>query len=320
MKVLITRQIPRVGIDLLRERLDVDLNASSTPLDPDELRRRAADCDALLCLLTDAIDRQLLADLPHLRIVSNHAVGVDNIDVEAATERGIAVTNTPGVLTEATADFTWALLLGLARRLVEGDRMMRAGDYPGWDPLMLLGTDLVGKTLGIIGPGRIGKAVARRARGWEMTIRYCGRSDHPDWERELGATRLALDDLLAEADVVSLHVPLNEETHHLLDGPRLRKMKPTALLINTARGPVIDEEALVAALRDRAIGGAALDVFEREPDTAPGLVDLDNVLLAPHIASATVDTRNRMAEIAARNIVRFLDGERPVSIVNPEVL
>ena len=238
MKVLVTRQIPRVGIDLLRERFDVDLNASATPLAPDELRRRAADCDALLCLLTDAIDRQLLADLPHLRIVSNHAVGVDNIDVKAATERGIAVTNTPGVLTEATADFTWALLLGLARRLVEGDRMMRAGEYPGWDPLMLLGTDLVGKTLGIIGPGRIGKAVARRARGWDMAIRYCGRSEHPDWEDELGATRLALDDLLAEADVVSLHVPLNEETHHLLDDPRIGRQDRRAQARQRIAAPV----------------------------------------------------------------------------------
>lgn len=320
MKILITRKVPDIAVQLLQAHFEVDLHAGPAPLSAGELHRRVKDAAGMLCLLTDRIDREVIAAAPALRVISNHAVGVDNIDVAGATRRGIAVTNTPSVLTDATADFTWALLLAVARNILAGDRLVRSGAFSGWDPLMLLGADLAGKTLGIVGAGRIGTAVAARSRGWEMDICYFNRSVNQRLEKDLGARRVGLPELLGSADFVTIHLPLSAETTHLIGAAELAMMKPGAYLINTARGAIIDEQALVAALRSGQIAGAALDVFEREPELAAGLAGVENVLLAPHIASATHHTRNQMAEIAARNIINIFQGKPPISIVNPEVL
>jgi len=320
VKVFITRNIPPIGIDLLKSHFEVEHNASSETLPGELLKRKLKDADAVLCLLTDAITPEIMDAAPKLKVISNHAVGVDNVDVAYATRRGIAVTNTPGVLTDATADFTWTLLLALARNVVAGDALVRNGRFRGWDPLFLLGADLVGTTLGIVGAGRIGTAVAERSAGWKMNILYFDRAPNPHLEKTFHARRVSLPLLLKEADFVTIHLPLGAETTHLLGEPEFTLMKPTAYLVNTARGAIIDEAALVRALREGKIAGAALDVYEREPELAGGLAELNNVLLAPHIASATVATRNKMAEIAARNIIHAIHGETPVSIVNPEVL
>jgi glyoxylate reductase len=260
--------------------------------------------DALLCLLTDRIDAAVLDGGDRLKIVANMAVGTDNIDLEAAHRRGIAVANTPDVLTDATADLTFALLLGVARRLVWGDRLVRSDDFTGWSPSLGLGMDVTERTLGIVGPGRIGKAVAERARGFRMTVLETRRKGG-----------VPLSELLECADFVSLHVPLSEETHHLIGEAELRRMRSHAILINTARGPAIDERALVRALGDGWIAGAGLDVFENEPELAPGLADLPNVVLTPHVGSATIATRNRMAEIAATNVVAALEGREIPNLV-----
>ena len=320
MKILITRKVPGIAVQLLQAHFEVDMHAGPSPMSTGELKRRVKDAAGILTLLTDQIDREIIESAAALRVISNHAVGVDNIDLASATRRGIAVTNTPSVLTDATADFTWALLLAVSRNILAGDRLVRSGTFSGWDPLMLLGADLKGKTLGIVGAGRIGSAVAARSRGWEMDICYFNRSVKRRLEKETGARRVALPELLQSADFVTIHLPLSAETTHLIGAAELALMKPGAYLINTARGAIIDEQALVAALRARRIAGAALDVFEREPDLAAGLAELENVLLAPHIASATHHTRNQMAEIAAQNIIHILQGRPPLSIVNPEVL
>ena len=262
--------------------------------------------DALLCLLTDRIDAALLESSPRLRLVANMAVGTDNVDLEAAECLGIAVTNTPDVLTAATADLAFGLLIAAARGLLWGDRLVRAGGFLGWAPDLGVGLEVSGATLGIVGAGRIGTAVAERARGFAMEVLLARRS---------GGT--PLDELLERSDFVSLHVPMTPETHHLIGEAELARMKPTAVLINTARGPVVDEVALVRALRERRIAAAALDVFEREPELAPGLASLPNVVLAPHLGSATIATRNRMAETAARNIVACATGEPLPSAVLP---
>lgn len=320
MKILITRKVPEIAVQLLQAHFEVDMNAEPAALGSGELKQRVKDAAGILTLLTDRIDREILDAAPALQVISNHAVGVDNIDVASATRRGIAVTNTPSVLTDATADFTWALLLAASRNILAGDRLVRSGKFSGWDPLMLLGADLTGKTLGIVGAGRIGTAVAARSRGWEMDICYFNRSVNRRLEAEMGARRVDLPELLRSADFITIHLPLSAETTHLIGAAELAMMKPGAYLINTARGAIIDEQALVTALRAGRIAGAALDVFEREPDLAAGLAELDNVLLAPHIASATYHTRNQMAEIAARNIINIFQGKPPVSIINPEVL
>jgi glyoxylate reductase len=256
-------------------------------------------CDALLCLLTDRIDDALLAAAPRLRIVANMAVGTDNVDLAAARARNVAVSNTPDVLTDATADLTWALLLATARRLAWGDRYVRGGGFTGWHPELGIGADVTGRTLGIVGPGRIGRAVAERARGFRMEVLLHGRS----------STGLPLDELLERSDFVSLHLPLSPETRHLIGERELRRMRPPAILVNTARGPIVDEAALVRALREGWIAGAGLDVFEREPALAPGLAELPQVVLAPHVGSATTATRDRMAELAAESIVAALAGK-----------
>jgi glyoxylate reductase len=286
-----------------------------------EVLKRVAGKDALICLLTEKVDRELLDEAgPNLRIVANVAVGYDNIDVPACTERSVAVTNTPGVLDETTADFTWTLLMGVARRLVEGDRLARSGAWRQWNLDQLCGTDVWGKTLGIIGFGRIGRAVARRAAGFRMRVIYNSTTRAPaDVERELNAEFLPRDQVLEQADFLSLHVPLRAETRGLIGPAELAKMKRTAFLINTTRGPVVQEAALVAALEQGTIAGAALDVFEREPLISEGL-RRDNVVLAPHLGSASVETRTRMSMIAVENAVAFFSGKRPPTILNPEAL
>jgi len=252
-------------------------------------------------------------------VVSNYAVGYDNIDVEAATRRGIIVTNTPGVLTEATADMAWTLLLAAARRVAEGDRIMRRQSFQGWGPLFLLGQDITGKTLGILGAGRIGSAVARRSTGWNMKILYYDRNRNQDLEKKYAAKKVDLNRLIQSADFISIHLPLSAETHHLINQENLSKMKKSTVLINTARGSIIDEQALVKALREKWIAAAGLDVYENEPFLTAGLSELENVVLAPHIGSATVKARDDMARIAASNLLAVLDGKRPPNPVNPEV-
>lgn len=317
-RVYVTRVIPQEGIDRLRAHADVDVNEADDQLSPEQLRQKAAEYDALVTLLTDNIDRSVLeAGKGTLKIVANVAVGYDNIDVEAATDIGVLVTNTPGVLTETTADFAWALLMATARRVCEGTSFIRAGKFHGWGILMLLGDDVHGKTLGIVGFGRIGQAVARRATGFDMTILYYDPIiEAEDVAARLGARRVDLETLLRESDFVSVHTPLTLDTRHLISAPQFALMKRTAHLINTSRGPVVDEGALVEALRAGEIKGAALDVYENEPQTHPGLTDLDNVVVTPHIASASVTTRTRMATIAAENVIASLEGKWPPNLVN----
>ncbi|NLF63935.1 MAG: D-glycerate dehydrogenase [Chloroflexi bacterium] len=318
--VLITRRTFPAVLDLFeRAGLTVDHNAADTPLSRAELAARLQGARALMPLLTDRVDAALLDAAPSLEIVANVAVGYDNVDVGAATARGIVVSNTPGVLTEATADLTMALLLAAARRLPEADAYTRAGRYQGWELFQPhLGLDVSGQTLGIAGMGRIGSAVARRAAlGFNMPILYTSRSPVPAVEAELGARRVDLDTLLRESDFVSLHLPLTPETRHLIGAAQLALMKPTAILINTARGPIVDEAALVAALESGAIAGAALDVYEEEPAVHPGLPALhQHVVLAPHIGSATTRTRERMSLTAAANIVAVLGGGKAPNAVN----
>ena len=321
-KVSVTREIPDPGIPIVREIApDARINPDDRVLTRGELLDYVRGCDGVLCLLTDPIDAEVLdAAGAQCRIFANYAVGYNNIDVAAATARGIMVTNTPGVLTDATADHAWALLFSVARRIVEGDAFMRAGKFEGWGPLMFLGGDITGKTLGIVGAGRIGAAMALKSRGFGMRVLYADVARNEELESDLGAQWVDLDTLLAESDFVSLHVALTPETVHLINAERLGKMKPTAYLINTSRGPVVDEIALVDALTSRRIAGAGLDVYEDEPAMKPGLADCPNAVIVPHIASATNWTRSKMAEMAATNLVAGLKGETPPNLVNPEVL
>jgi lactate dehydrogenase-like 2-hydroxyacid dehydrogenase len=321
-RVLVTRRIPDAGLAMLREATDVDLWEGDEPPPRDELLARVRGVDGLLSLLTERVDEELLdAAGPGLRVVANLAVGFDNVDVEACARRGIAVGNTPGVLTETTADLAWALMLAAARRLPEAERYVREGRWRTWDPLALLGPDIHGSTLGIVGFGRIGRAVARRAAGFGMRVVYHSRTrlDAAD-EREHGAAWLPLPELLAEADFVSLHVALTPETRHLIDAAALRSMKPTAVLVNTSRGPVVDTDALVDALRRGTIAAAALDVTDPEPLPAGHpLVGMDKCLVVPHIGSASPATRRRMAEMAASNLLAGLRGDRLPHPVNAQV-
>jgi glyoxylate reductase len=285
-----------------------------------EVLRRVAGEDGLICLLTEKIDEELLAAAPRLRIVANVAVGYDNVDLAACTRRKVAVTNTPGVLDETTADLAWALMMTVARRLIEGDALARSGQWRGWNLDQMCGTDVWGKTLGILGFGRIGRAVARRAKGFQMRVIYHSRTRAPaEVERELGAEFLQRDQVLAQADFLSLHVPLTPETRGLIGARELAMMKPTAFLVNTSRGSVVQEAALVEALAGGKIAGAALDVYEREPVISDGL-RRPNVVLAPHMGSGSVETRTKMAMMAVENVIALFDGRRPPNILNPEVL
>ncbi|WP_164012934.1 2-hydroxyacid dehydrogenase [Pyxidicoccus trucidator] len=319
-RVFVTRQLPGEALGRLGRHVDLRLWEEELPPSRDALLAEAALAEGLVTLLTDRVDAALLAAAPGLRAVSNVAVGYDNIDVPACTTRRIPVGNTPGVLTETTADFAFALLMGLARRVAEADAFVRAGKWRTWSPTLLLGTDVHGATLGIVGLGAIGTAVARRARGFGMRVLYVGRQPRPELEAELGARRVDKATLLAEADVVSLHVPLSPETRHWLGRAELAAMKPGALLVNTARGGVVDQDALIEALREGRLGGAALDVMDPEPLPVDSpLMTLPNVLLAPHIASASHATRGRMASMAVDNLLAALEGRRPPHCVNPEL-
>lgn len=319
-KVLVTRNIPQESLALLKPHFEVDYRDKSTPIPRSELLRRLKGVKALLCLLTERVNGELFDAAPDLRMVSTFSVGLDHVDVAEATRRGVLVTHTPGVLTETCADFTWAMLFAAARRVAEGDRMMRAGRYKGWDPLMLLGTDVHGKTLGILGFGRIGQAVARRAAGFDMQVLYSDLHRAPEAvERDLHARYVDTETLVKESDFLCLHTVLDQTTYHLMDERRLRMMKRSAYLINGARGPIVDEKALVKALKEGWIRGAALDVYEDEPKTAPGLAKLDNVVLIPHLASASLETRGAMGRLAAGSIVDYLVHRRtPANAVNPQ--
>ncbi len=290
------------------------------PMPADALKQalRDADPDAVICMLHDKIDASVFDAAPRCKLFANYAVGHNNIDSTEATKRGILITNTPGVLTEATADIAWTLILAVARLAIEGDAVMRAEAFPGWGPNYMVGGDVSGQTLGIVGPGRIATAVAERARGFRMPILYHGRRDRPELNA-IGAKKVDLDTLLKESDFVSLHVPLTPETTHMIDARAIKLMKPTAYLINTSRGPVIDEAALVEALNNRTIAGAGLDVYEREPAMAAGLAACKNAVLLPHLGSATVRTRAEMSDLVAANVIAGLEGRRPESLVNVEV-
>jgi len=320
MKVYVTRPVFDGAIDRLRREFEVELNTEDRILTKQELTAHLRDKDGALTLLTDAIDLELLQSTPRLKVVANFAVGFNNVAVDSATQLGVVVTNTPGVLTETTADFAWTLLMAAARRVVEADKFARAGKFKAWGPKMFLGYDIYGKTLGLVGLGRIGQAVARRAAGFNMRVVFHDPESIPDRIiKELGVTRLPFDELLRVSDFISLHVPLFPETHHLLNDHTFALMKPTCIVINTSRGPVVDEKALVRAVRDGKIAGAGLDVFENEPEIEPELFAMENVILAPHIASASHETRLRMCMMAADNLIAALKGERPPNLVNPEV-
>jgi glyoxylate reductase len=318
-KVLATRPLFPAAQKILNAACEVEYWTKRERISKEQLFRRVKDKEGLVCLLTEKVNEELLQAAPKLRIAANVAVGFDNMDVPACTKRGVVATNTPGILDETTADFAWALMMAVARRIGEGEALARSGKWKGWDLDQLVGTDVWGKTLGLVGFGRIGQAVARRARGFEMKVIYTDAVRAPETvERELRAEFCELTELLARADFISLHVPLLPETRGLFNAARFAKMKPTAYLINTARGPVVDEAALVAALKKGKIAGAALDVYEKEPKFHPGL-KRPNVVLAPHIASASIETRTKMACMAAENVVALLNGRRPPNMLNPEV-
>ena len=318
--VFVTRRIPEKGLEMIRDVCEVDLWAGELPPGRDELLKHVKGMDGLLSLLTDKVDGELMdAAGEQLKVISNLAVGFDNIDVPAATARGIPVGNTPDVLTDATADFAFTLLLAAGRRLLEGDRYIKAGKWKTWDPLALLGVEIKGATLGLVGFGRIGKAMARRAAGFDMRVIYYDPSEKiPD--SRIDATHVDFDTLLEESDFISLHVPLTTDTRHLIGAEALSKMKTEAVLINTARGPIVDPDALYEALKQRRIFAAALDVTEPEPlPLEHPLYALDNLIIAPHIASASRATRDKMAMMAAQNLIAGLKGERLPNCVNPQV-
>ncbi|NMC82347.1 MAG: D-glycerate dehydrogenase [Armatimonadetes bacterium] len=316
----VTREIPSVGLDLLLEAGSVETWQDDVPPPREELLSRVAEADALLCLLTDRIDAEVLDAAPKLKVVSAYAVGVDNIDVPAATERGICVCNTPGVLTNATADLTWALILAAARRIVEADACTRKGEWRSWGPRLMVGKPVAQSTLGIIGMGRIGQAVARRAMGFEMPILYHSGKQYPDIERLTGAKYVDLDTLLAESDFVTIHTQLTPETRGMIGANQLARMKPSAVLVNTARGPIVDQPALTEALREGRLYAAGLDVFEVEPVSQQDpLLELPNVVALPHIGSADETTRNAMARMAAEAILDVSAGRLPAHLVNYDV-
>lgn len=317
-KVFVTRLIAEKALELIKSECQMEINPEDRALTKQEIINGVQGKDGLLCLLTDTIDAEIMDASPKLKIIANMAVGFNNIDVKAATERKIAVTNTPGVLTETTADLAWALIMATARRIAEADKFTREGKFNGWGPMMMLGADVHGKILGIIGFGRIGKAVAKRALGFDMHIIYY---DTQEVNAEIipgrKALYLPLSLVISHADFISIHVPLTKETHHFIGEKEFRLMKETAYLINTSRGPIVDEKALVKTLKEKKIAGAGLDVYEEEPKIHPELLKLDNAILLPHIGSASVETRTKMAIMAAENLLASLKGQTPPNIINP---
>lgn len=317
-KVLVTREVFDDTLDYLRQHCTVIDNQADVPYAPQPLGAALADCDGLMCALTDKVDAALLAAAPKLRAVANIAVGYNNIDVPACTARGVMATNTPGVLDDSTADLAWALMLGTARRITEVERRIRTGEWTGWRLKQWLGVDVHHATLGIVGMGRIGQAIARRASGFEMKVIYHNRNRiAAELEQKCNATYATLDELLAQSDFVVLQVPYSPATHHLIGAVQLATMKPGAILINSTRGGVVDDAALVEALKNGRIRGAGLDVYENEPKLHSGFLQLDNVVLAPHIGSSTEATRRAMAMLAARNLVAALTGQTPPNLINP---
>ncbi|KKU04242.1 MAG: D-isomer specific 2-hydroxyacid dehydrogenase NAD-binding protein [Candidatus Woesebacteria bacterium GW2011_GWC2_47_16] len=322
MKIFVTRKIPGEHLEKLKEAgHEAVVSEFNRPLTGEELVERVKGADAILSLLTDRIDGDLMdAAGPQLKVISNYAVGFDNIDVTGASDRGIVVVNTPSdEVNEAVAEHTWALILALSRRIVESDEAVRRGGYKGWEPDIFIGVNVIGKTLGIVGLGRIGSMVARRAKGYNMTVLYNKHESDPEAEKELGVAFASLDELLAKSDFVSLHVPLTDETRHMINAETLAKMKKGSFLINTARGSIVDERNLVEALKSGHLGGVALDVFDNEPNIDPELLAMPNTITTPHIASATYEARNKMGEMAVEAILSTLEGEKPTTIVNEEV-
>ena len=320
-KVLLTRRLPADGMKLLERQFDLEVNPLDEIMSSATIVKSIQDKEGLACLLTDDIDSKIIEAASNLKIIANYAVGYNNIDLRAANTRKIAVTNTPDVLTEATADLTMGLIVSVARRIVEGDKHVRAGRFKGWAPELLLGSDIHGKILGIIGMGRIGKAVAKRAHGFGMNVRYYDKKRLPeDIEQRMAIHFCPIMQLLQESDFISLHAPLTDSTHHLISTEELAAMKGTAYLINVARGAIVDEKSLVDALRDRVIAGCALDVYEHEPSVTPELLQMPNVVLVPHIGSASIEARTKMALMVCDNLIAVLvDSKRPPNIVNPEI-
>lgn len=321
-KVYVTREMPERGLRIIKEKFDAEVWPEYAPPPKKLIIEKAAKVDALATLLSDKIDAEVYNAAPKLKIVAQMAVGFDNIDVAEATKRGIYVTNTPGVLTDTTADFAWALLMAVARRVAEADKYVRTGQWKvGWHPMMLQGRDLHGATLGIVGLGRIGCAIAKRAKGFDMKVLYNDVIRRPDFEKEYGIQFVDTDHLFKNADFITINVPLMKETYHLVDEKKLGMMKKTAYVINNSRGPVVDEKALYKALKEGWIAGAGLDVFEQEPTPMDNpLLKLDNIVVAPHISSASYETRSKMAEMVADNLVAFFEGKTPPNLVNSEVL
>lgn len=324
-KIYVTRRIPEAGLEMLKEKFgenEVEINPHDRVLERNELLEKVKGREAVLCLLTDKIDEEVMeAAGSDCKIFSNYAVGYNNIDLKAATEKDIMVTNTPGVLTDATADLAIALIIGVARRIVEADKFMRAGKYDGWAPMLFLGKEIEGKTLGIVGAGRIGSNIGRKmAKCFNMNILYSDRTQKEDFEKETGAKQVDLETLCKESDFISLNLSYSPETHHMINEKMISVMKKDAIIVNTARGKIIDEEALVKALKENRIFGAGLDVFEDEPEMKEGLSELDNVIVLPHIGSATHEARTKMSEIAAQNIIDALEEKTPEYLVNKEVI
>jgi len=316
MKVFVTYKIPEDGLKLLKEKYELDVYEGEEFLTKEEMLKRVKDADAVITQLRDPVDKEFIDAGKKLKIIANYAVGYNNINVEYAKSKGIYVTNTPGVLTEATADIAWALILAVARKIISADRFVREGKFKGWKPKLFLGYEIHGKTLGIIGMGRIGQAVARRALGFGMKIIYHNRKRLPEEvEKKYSASYVDLETLLKNSDFISINVPLTDETYHLLDEKRLNLLKPNAILVNTARGPVVDEKALYKLLKEGKIAGAGFDVYENEPFLTPGLEKLENVVLLPHIGSATFETRSKMSIMVAENVIDALEGRKPKNLV-----
>ncbi|MGA2330709.1 MAG: D-glycerate dehydrogenase [Syntrophales bacterium] len=320
-RILVTGRLPQDIMANLAKKYEADINIEDKPFDRQKLLDGIKGKKGLLSMITDTVDEEVLDRAEHLRMIAQFGVGYNNIDVTAATRRGISVSNTPGVLTDATAELAFALILAISRRLVEGDRMTREGRFRCWAPMLFLGREVTGKTLGVIGMGKIGKAVAQRAKCFNMPILYHNRKRmSKSEEKEIMAKYVDMKALLSQSDFITLHVPLTDQTRHLIGNQELSLMKPTAYLINTSRGPVVDEKALLQALKKKKIGGAGLDVYENEPALTPGLAELENVILLPHVGSGTLETRYRMANMAVKNLIAGLSGEVPPNLVNPDVL
>jgi len=319
MKIFVTRKIPESGLKILKKEHEIEVFQHDRVPTKEEIINGLKGKDGLLCLLSDSIDEDIIKSEPKLKMIANYAVGYDNIDIKTATDKKIPVSNTPGVLTDTTAEMAWAQLFSVARRIVEGDKYTRAGKFKGWGPLLMLGQDISNKTLGVIGTGRIGTTFALKSKGFDMKVLYTDEHINETLESKINAKKVGLVELLEKSDFISIHVPLTDDTYHLISEGELKIMKKNAILINTSRGPVVDEKALIKALKEKWIFGAGLDVYEHEPNVDEKLKKLDNVVLQPHSASATFETRSKMAIIAAENMIAGLKGEIPPNCINPDV-